>query len=100
ENVDDRSSRALEALGALHMQKASAAFAANDRDAGARHMVSAGTSLEELLAREPNSIAANRLMAIWHLQLGRRDEARRYAEKAASLAPNDPDVRRLMAAFD
>jgi tetratricopeptide (TPR) repeat protein len=55
--------------------------------------------LVDLLALDPVHVEALVRLGVWMAQLSRWDEARRALERALSLAPDDPDVRRQLSAL-
>lgn len=56
----------------------------------------AAAELQTALAVNPDSYAATRALADTFRQLGRRDDALSFYESAQKLAPNDPDLDRII----
>ena len=57
-------------------------------------------ALEELhavVAAYPSFAAANRMAAVLHMRLGERDQGEAALRRAAEAAPDDPEVRELLA---
>ena len=99
-------SRALLVLGRLAEARAAgeAAVAADPALADARYQLAVveltagdaergATELEAALAREPRHLPALKALAVVRYRLGSPEAARALLERAADIAPEDPDVR-------
>lgn len=98
EQPGDKRPVAHENLGALYLLRAARPEA--QAAAKAVDLATARRHLDELLRAAPDNPDGLRMMGVWHLMHNDREEAARFARRAAELAPDDPKVRQLLHAID
>jgi len=89
---------ARRALGALHTTQALERGRAGDNLGAEESFAAARANLEALVADQPNDAEGHRLLGVWFLIRGNKDDARIHARRALELAPADPAVQQLAAA--